>query len=252
MFQVTLAVSGACSVALETNGRGVIGFIVELPGAFVRGRTEQEALTKVGSEAKSYGKWLGGDVQVSVVNIVQRHLSSLAVEDADSEILLEADKGQISTDEFQRLNELARCSGQTFLELCHDVQFKDWVDETKIRPTFYGQTPKTIWETFDHVNRTQYYYLSRTGFSFEKMDSEFMVIRESCLKRLTEIFKSCGNSKVFDTDNELWTLKKILRRFLWHDRIHGKAIARMLEKQRQLGLIESYQDPFHFEVRKPS
>ena len=54
------------------------------------------------------------------------------------------------------------------------------------------------------------------------------------------------NSLVFDVDNELWTLKKVLRRFVWHDRIHGKAMTRILEKQKQLGIIDTYEDAFCF------
>jgi hypothetical protein len=47
-------------------------------------------------------------------------------------------------------------------------------------------------------------------------------------------------------DDEEWTVRKILRRFVWHDRIHGKAIVRIMQKQKQLGLIAGFEDPFHF------
>jgi len=47
------------SVSLETNGKGYIGYIVELPGAFIRGKTEEEAISKVDREVQSYLKWLG-------------------------------------------------------------------------------------------------------------------------------------------------------------------------------------------------
>ena len=42
------------TVAIESNGKGVIGFIVGLPGGFVRGRTEAEALSKANAEANRY------------------------------------------------------------------------------------------------------------------------------------------------------------------------------------------------------
>jgi hypothetical protein len=32
------------------------------------------------------------------------------------------------------------------------------------------------------------------------------------------------------SDGEEWTLKKVCRRFVWHDRIHGKAMTRMAAK----------------------
>jgi hypothetical protein len=74
-----------------------------------------------------------------------------------------------------------------------------------------------------------------------------MRIRDSSMETLTSLWRENGNSKVYNVDNEAWTLKKILRRFIWHDRIHGKAIHRILRKQKSLDLIREYEDPFHFE-----
>jgi hypothetical protein len=235
------------SVALETNGKGFIGFIVELPGAFARGRTEEEALSKVGGEVRAYMKWLGVDTKASYgCRVVQRHRSALMVEDADNEILLEADKGAVKDEDFRRLRDLVVYSGETFLRLYTNAKFKDWVDEARIRKTFWGENPKTIREIFEHVRLTQYYYLSRTKVAFSEGEGEFLKIRRLCLKKIEGLWKEFNNSLVFDVDNELWTLKKVLRRFVWHDRIHGKAMTRILEKQKQLGIIDTYEDAFCF------
>jgi len=235
------------SVALESNGKGFIGYIVELPGAFVRGKTEEEALSKAGGEIRAYMKWLGVEAKASYeCRVVQRHRSALMVEDADNEILLEDDKGAVRDEEFRRLRDLALYSGETFLRLYTNAKFKDWVDEARIRKTFWGENPKTIREVFEHARLTQYYYLSRTKVAFSEKEGEFIKIRQLCLTKIEELWKEFNNSLVFDVDNELWTLKKMLRRFIWHDRIHGKAMTRILEKQKQLGIIETYEDVFCF------
>ena len=242
--------ANSLSVAMETNGRGFQGFVVELPGAYVRGRMEEEAVAKVPKEAMSYLKWLGQErAGFPKPRVVQTHRCRLMVEDADCEILLADDSFQMSEQEFRHLVELVKYSGLTFTKLYNSAELKDWVDETRIRTTFYGQNKKTIQEIFDHVKRTQFYYLSRTGVSFTEDEAEpFMKIRDSGLDRLAGLFRENGNSKVYELDSESWTLKKVLRRFIWHDRIHGKAITRILEKQRHLGLTESYEDPFMFKI----
>jgi len=79
-----------------------------------------------------------------------------------------------------------------------------------------------------------------------------MEIRKSSLDSLARLFRKEANSRVYNVENEEWTLKKILRRFVWHDRIHGKAITRILEKQRQLGLIDRYEDLFRFKIHDAS
>lgn len=235
------------SIAIETNGKGFLGWIVELPGAFVRGGTEEEALAKVDIEVKSYLRWLElKHEHCSVANIVQRHPCSLMVEDADSEILLEEDRSIISPVEFESLAKIAVYSAKTFLTLYREAKFKDWIDEARVRSTFYSKAPKTIREIFNHVKRTQYYYLSRTGMNFDEREENFMKIRRFCLEKIKQLFIQYGNSQLFDIDNEKWTLKKILRRFVWHDRIHGKAIVRILVKQKELGIISEYSDPFYF------
>ncbi|MDA4117015.1 MAG: hypothetical protein OK455_01560, partial [Thaumarchaeota archaeon] len=47
------------TVGIESNGKGVMGLIVDLPGGFVRGRNEAEAIQKVNTEAGRYLSWIG-------------------------------------------------------------------------------------------------------------------------------------------------------------------------------------------------
>lgn len=60
------------------------------------------------------------------------------------------------------------------------------------------------------------------------------------------MFNKEGNARVYNIDNEEWTIKKVLRRFIWHDRIHAKSMVKILRKQKNNGIIDSYQDPFYF------
>jgi hypothetical protein len=235
------------SVALETNGRGFIGFIVQLQGAYVRGKTEEEALSKVDSEVKSYAKWLGVDPHPHYdIHVSQRHTCTLSVEDADSEILIDEDKSPVSDYAFKKFCDLVTYSGETFYALYRNAELENWVDESRIRKTFYGETPTTIREIFEHVNGTQYYYLSRANLRPNERTGDFLLARRNCLSMLQDLFEKQHNDQLFRLDNEEWTLRKILQRFVWHDRIHGKAIVRIMQKQKQLGLIAGFEDPFQF------
>jgi hypothetical protein len=137
-------------------------------------------------------------------------------------------------------------SGETFVKIFTEAELMDWVDETRVRKTFYGDNPKTLHEIFDHVKNCQYYYLSRTGVPFKENEEGFLRIREFCLKRLAYLYRKHNNSLAFYKENEQWTLKKVLRRFIWHDRIHARAMIRIMKKQMQLGIINKYEDPFYF------
>ncbi len=247
---IRLSVERSLSVGLETNGKGFHGYLVELPGAFVRGSTEKQAVSKIPSEAESYLHWLGLErSSFPEAQIVQRHQCRLMVEDADNEILLHADRDVLSPRGYRDLVELVRFSGITFTLLYESAVMKDWVDEARDRRTFYGTNKKTIREIHDHVKRTQHYYLSRLNIPVVwKEREDFMEIRESYLDKTRLLLEKNDSSRVYVVDDEEWTLKKVLRRFVWHDRIHGKAITRILEKQRGLGVIGDYVDPFRFDL----
>ena len=52
------------------------------------------------------------------------------------------------------------------------------------------------------------------------------------------------NAVYADSYDEEWCLRKVLRRFLWHDRIHAKAMYRMAVKTFGAGAVP---DVFRFE-----
>jgi hypothetical protein len=238
----------AIPVAVETNGKGYTCFLVDLPGAFTRGRSESEVLSKVPAEARSYLDWLGvPSPALGEAKVVEWHVCQLMVEDADGEILLTADRGPFGPEEFEHVTSIVRLSGETFFALYDSSSFKDWVDPSRLRKTFYGEAPNTIREVFHHVENTQRYYLSRVGLDIGGNES-FLEARGSGLRRIGKLFEVEGNSKVYEVDGESWTVKKVLRRFIWHDRIHGKSITRILAKQKQLGLIKKYEDTFRFNL----
>lgn len=60
----------------------------------------------------------------------------------------------MSDQEFRGLVELVKYSGLTFTRLFDSAALKGWVDEARVRKTFYGQNKKTIREIFDHVKGT--------------------------------------------------------------------------------------------------
>ncbi len=68
---------------------------------------------------------------------------------------MDADRNYISDQECRGLAELVKYSGLTFTRLFDSAALKDWVDEARVRKTFYGQNKKTVREMFDHVKRTQ-------------------------------------------------------------------------------------------------
>ena len=96
---------------------------------------------------------------------------------------------------------------------------------------------------YRHTKNVNSYYWGEIGIEVENSGT----ILENRMRgfELLENSSEFLNDKIFEGSyGELWSLSKVLRRFLWHDRIHAKAMYRM--DVNAFG-INKIQNPFHFE-----
>ena len=213
----------------EHNGDDSILYSDNLIGAFTRGRTKDIAMEKMAGEVRAWLRWRNGSEPESLeIEIVQEKTSELNISDADSDVLFEAEKGAIGLAEYEELKALALRSAGDFLALYESVPDKNR-SCLPIRQTFYGQAPRTAFEMYEHTKNVNGYYFGEIGV---EADNEGSIL--SCRSRgfdLLETQPGFLDNGVFEGSfGEEWTLRKLLRRFIWHDRIHGKAMYRMAVK----------------------
>lgn len=210
----------------EHNGSDTILYSDNFIGAFTRGKSLHMALGKMEREVISYLKWCGEEVpDMLIPEIVQEKESQLQICDADSEVIFEEEKKPLTEDEYLALKKLALKSSEDFLMLYSMVPDKN-KSNLPIRKTFYGDIPRTAEEMYDHTKNVNSYYFGEIGI---KIDNEGSI--SQCRSRGFEVLERTEgylNNKVFNGSyNEQWSLRKVLRRFIWHDRIHAKAMYRM-------------------------
>ena len=213
----------------EHNGEDSILYSDNLIGAFTRGRTRDIALGKMDDEVRAYLRWRNGPEPESLeIEIVQEKISELDVSDADSDVLFEAEKGALDPSEYEELKALALRSAGDFLTLYESVPDKNR-SCLPGRQTFYGQVPRTAFEMYEHTKNVNGYYFGEIGV---EADNEGSIL--SCRARgfdLLETHPGFLDNSVFEGSyGEQWSLRKLLRRFIWHDRIHAKAMYRMAVK----------------------
>lgn len=79
--------------AWEHNGNDTLLYAVDYIGAYTRGENLEIAKSKMSGEIASYLRWLSEDVSDNIeVVIIQEKASSLAIKDADSDVLFESEK----------------------------------------------------------------------------------------------------------------------------------------------------------------
>lgn len=213
----------------EHNGNDTLLYSVDYTGAYARGESLDAAVQKMKTEMESWLLWRnesgGADPDIE---IVQEKNSDLQIADADSDVLFDAEKLPLSQEEYAELKELALKSARDFHALYSSVPDKNKSCMGQ-RKTFYGDVPRTAQEMYEHTKNVNAYYFGEIGIDADNEGNIY-----ECRKRGFELLEQTegflNNRIVEGSYDELWSVRKMLRRFLWHDRIHAKAMYRMAVK----------------------
>ncbi len=213
----------------EHNGDDSLLYAANFIGAFTRGPSLDTAIHKMPCEIQSYLKWKGESAPgVFEVEIVQQSSSGLSISDADSDVLFEDERMALHMPEYLELKSLALKSAQDFLTLYRSIPDKDR-SCLPARSTFYGQIPRTALEMYEHTKNVNNYYFGEIGVPADNKGT-ILECREHGFALLEDQPHFLDNHTYSGSYGEEWSLKKVLRRFIWHDRIHAKAMYRMAMK----------------------
>ncbi|MBR2041450.1 MAG: hypothetical protein IJ945_03665 [Oscillospiraceae bacterium] len=211
----------------EYNDEGALVYAENFPGAFVRGRNYQNAAAKFPKEIESWLLWEKGDFdpeRFEIELIQEKKNDDLRICDADSDIIFDSEREPLSKEEYQKLKILALRSAMDFERLYDSVPDKKMVISPK-RETFYGKIPSTAEEMYNHTMNVNAYYFGEIGIDAEN-GPDILSCRAKGFE-LLEKTEGFLENKVFEGSyGEEWSLRKVLRRFIWHDRIHAKAMYR--------------------------
>jgi hypothetical protein len=210
----------------EHNGGDSILYADNFVGAFTRGSSLQEAKLKMPEEIRRFQLWRGENpAEDFEIAIVQEKESDLQVKDADSDVIFETEEMPLSTEEYRYLKSVALKSAEDFHRLYTSFPDKNR-SANPIRKTFYGAVPRTAEEMYRHTKNVNAYYFSEIGVD---ADNEGTIV--SCRARGLDALETMPDflslEAVTGSYDEIWSVRKVLRRFIWHDRIHAKAMYRM-------------------------
>lgn len=210
----------------EHNGDDTLLYAGNLPGAYARGESLEAARGKMEREAVSYLRWAGKPTPEAFdLELVQEKVSGLEIRDADSDVLFDSEKGPLSMEEYGKLKALAMKSAEDFLALYRAVPDKT-ISCLPPRKSFYGPVPRTAEEMYTHTKNVNSYYFGEIGVEADN-DGTIADCRRRGFAALERLPDFLENAVFHGSYGEDWTLRKVLRRFVWHDRIHARALYRM-------------------------
>lgn len=226
----------------EHNRGDTLLYAVDLPGAFTRGESLSVAIAKMPAEIKAYLAWKGDPIPNLIeIVIAEEKESELDIRDADSDAMFDREKAPLTREEYEALKSLALRSAKDFLALYESIPNKD-AGLSPLRKTFYGQVPHTAREMYAHTKSVNAYYFGEIGV---ETDNEGDI--NTCRKRGFEALEAQPDflhlPVIEGSYGEYWSLRKMFRRFIWHDRIHARA---MWRGACRLFEVNGIGNPFHF------
>ena len=213
----------------EHNGNDSLLYAADLPGAYTRGESRETVLARMAGEAASYLRWKGEKVRLPLeIEIGQEKTSELTIRDADSDVLFDSERNPLTWEEYTELKMLAMKSAADFLALYEAVPDKH-KSSLPERKTFYGAVLRTAEEMYRHTKNVNAYYFGEIEVNADNEGTivECRVRGFESLEKMPDFLKKPVYAGSYGED---WTLRKLLRRFLWHDRIHARAMYRMAVK----------------------
>ena len=213
----------------EHNGNDTLLYSVDYVGAYTRGSSLEAAMSKMRTEIDAYSLWCGQERGYeNNVDIIQEKDCNLQIVDADSDILFDTEKVPLSREEYEELKALVLKSASDFYDLYSSISNKN---ESCLpqRRTFYGAVPRTAQEMYEHTKNVNSYYFAEIDVDVDN-EGTIYDCRKRGFERLEQIPGFLNNVVIEGSYDELWSLRKVMRRFLWHDRIHAKAMYRMVVK----------------------
>ena len=226
----------------EHNGNDTILYALDLIGAYARGESLPAAIAKMPAEIESYLAWKGDPVPDLIeIVIAEEKKSELDIRDADSDAIFDSEKAPLTREEYEALKALVLRSAKNFLALYESIPDKD-AGLSPIRKTFYGQVPHTAREMYAHTQSVNAYYFGEIGVDAEN-DGDIYECRKRGFDALEAEPDFLQKPVIEGSYGEYWSLRKMLRRFIWHDRIHARAMWRGAIKVFGVGNMA---DQFHF------
>lgn len=224
--------------AWEHNGDDTLLYAADCPGVYARGTSREQAVEKLPEELRSYWCWSGEACpETFEIEVVQEKASALQIADADSDIIFDGERMPLAEEEYRRLKWLALKSAEDFHALYCSVPDKD-MSCLPERRTFYGSVPRTAREMYQHTKNVNSYYFGEIGVDVSN-DGTIYECRRRGFELLEKTENYLANRVVCGSYDEFWSLRKVMRRFIWHDRIHAKAMYRMAVKTFGEGSVEN-------------
>lgn len=254
--------SGYLIIDDEGTEEGATIWVPELPGCYVRARTEQQALERLEKTVRDYLNWLGDLAAKILTDPWDGQITIEEVHIGSGHDYYKWDAAECTDKELDNYLKVMARSRRELISLVDKMT----VDSADWRPVPYS--PRTTKLIPLHIAATEIWYLNQffenepviramenetilreTGASelgprtwyrsagdwyTEVSLRQFMEVTRRVFEKVVKHASQEERRRVVDSrdhqSNEPWTLRKVLRRAAWHERLHMATFSRFIKQ----------------------
>ena len=221
------------SGSTEHEGGSQLAWILALPGCVSYGETPEQAINRAPQIAQAYIDWLRGHGEIVPAHIqLQRKPTEIfhvrVWHDYEINAIFGPDFGAPSAEELARCLRWMEHSRQDLLRLVKDLP----------APIFDKKPDPNRWSIRDilhHVARAEVWYITRLSSDPDQIarpaypQETFALLETTRTWAVQQLQHLSSNvsKQIFTHEGEVWTFKKVLRRFLYHETYHRQQIERL-------------------------
>jgi hypothetical protein len=226
-------------VCLESGAGATGAFVPDRPGCWVFGRTSNRALRKVRVVAREWSHWLSDHGEKG------HHVAKLLIEPTEilrvdynpvlagkPEPLFWSEVPSVSNRDIQRTIRLMEYSRSDLLRLTSSL------DVRTLRQKPVGK-PRSIGDCLRHIAICEWWYVTRLNIALPReFPGDIFDLLHYTRKLAVETLRNLPKEKregVFQPSQDpsptcdLWTARKMLRRFVDHERLHTRYITSLIK-----------------------
>jgi len=209
-----------------------IAWVFGLPGCFSRGATRTEAVAAAPQAIADYFNWRDGYNRVGEDDIEQIRGEVTEVfenyETLDGywvNSFFDHDRRLVSAADADDARWLLDCTRSDLVRTIQSVSPK------RLDAAIPGERFQSLSGILRHVAGAELWYLNKLGLGFDRAelpDDLFRQLEKIRAHLVITLPQLVDNDTIRDVHGERWSARKVIRRALWHERVHTWHIGRLI------------------------
>lgn len=220
------------SVGLEQAEPGKwVAWVLELAGCFARGSSREEVIERTPQAIADYFNWRDGYQRVTneaasrlTITVAEEFVNYETLDGYWVNSFFAFDKRPLSSGEIDDVRWMLSCTRSDLLATVRRIPV------TALDDTIEGDRFGSVKAILKHVATAERWYFDKLGLAVPKeaLSTDVLGMLETVRRNtIVQLPRLLNDTTVRESHGELWSPRKVVRRTLWHERVHTWHIQRV-------------------------